>query len=169
MRRVTNSTQPGLAARRRQLLRLAASHPRTGPFYRSDLSVPVEVKWCPKWCPLAHERAPFGTTGHHDGVTKPLVRALGTVRHHGRRAFRIRCPKGRGGSTPPSRTTSDLRIFARNGARKGSLERQKWPPCSRLLTEGQPTRLGTRPSAMAFGRTSRSAMDNAAKSSDGSS
>src|SRR6188474_2094355 len=117
MRRVTNSTQPGLAARRRQLL-LAASHPRTGPFYRSDLSVPVEVKWCPKWCPLAHERAPFGTTGHHDGVTKPLVRALGTVRHHGRRAFRIRCPKGRGGSTPPSRTTSDLRIFARNGARK---------------------------------------------------
>ena len=25
--------------------------------------------------------------------------------------LRIRCPKGRGGSTPPSRTPSDLRIF----------------------------------------------------------
>jgi hypothetical protein len=30
----------------------------------------------------------------------------------GRSNLRIRCPKGRGGSTPPSRTCSDLRIFS---------------------------------------------------------
>ena len=31
----------------------------------------------------------------------------------GRSNLRIRCPKGRGSSTLPSRTPSDLRIFAR--------------------------------------------------------
>ena len=30
----------------------------------------------------------------------------------GRSNLRIRCPKGRGGSNPPSRTPSDLRTFA---------------------------------------------------------
>jgi hypothetical protein len=34
--------------------------------------------------------------------------------------LRIRCPKGRGGSNPPSRTTSDLRIF-------GATFPDRWP------------------------------------------
>jgi hypothetical protein len=46
---------------------------------------------------------------------------------NGRRAgLRIRCPKGRGSSTLPSRTTSDLRIFVL----KFRAGRRGRPPCS---------------------------------------
>jgi hypothetical protein len=36
--------------------------------------------------------------------------------------LRIRCPKGRGSSTPPSRTTSDLRIFSSSLYRRSASE-----------------------------------------------
>jgi hypothetical protein len=49
---------------------------------------------------------------------------------NGRRAgLRIRCPKGRGSSTLPSRTPSDLHLCS--GAPDADSNR---PPCSRLLT-----------------------------------
>jgi hypothetical protein len=53
-----------------------------------------------------HGMAPDDTGRHVDAGPLP-----------GRSNLRIRCRKGRGGSNPPSRTASDVRIFAADVSR----------------------------------------------------
>jgi hypothetical protein len=74
-------------------------------------------------------------TGWHRVTPDETRRHVAPKSVPGRTSLRIRCPKGRGSSTLPSRTPSDLRIFvpvsySRWGPRK--------PSCSRLLTELRP-------------------------------
>jgi hypothetical protein len=54
----------------------------------------------------------------------------------GRSNFRIRCPKGRGSSTLPSRTPSDLRILAPGLGSDGGRDRRLAHTCSQRATRG---------------------------------
>jgi hypothetical protein len=81
------------------------------------------------------------TTGRHPrgtGRHKPTQDATVDTRSvPGRSNLRIRCPKGRGSSTLPSRTTSDLRIFCSSLYRRSASE--AFPhACSRELCELTP-------------------------------
>ena len=61
---------------------------------------------CSRGSDIRWHRTSQGGTGRH--VEERFV--------PGRSNLRIRCPKGRGGSNPPSRTPSDLRIFVQDGS-----------------------------------------------------
>jgi len=69
-------------------------------------------------------------TGWHRTTSDDTGRHLEQGSLPGCSNLRIRCPKGRGSSTLPSRTPSDLRIFARWPATRFP----ETPTCSRLIT-----------------------------------